>query len=233
MVRVVKEKEYAVKRNDILDAAQRLVYAKGYERMTIQDILEDLQISKGALYHYFDSKAAVLEALIERGQPEVEQALIGIVDDPNMSALEKLKQYFAMLDRMRIAQRTLIADLLHIWFADENAIVREKADEMIVQRRAPLLSTIVRQGIQEGVFTTPYPDQAGEIILAITRGMGNSLLKLILTFEHDRDQLHYIDHMVANTAATEEAIERVLGAPTNSLYRPDAEAIKGWLALLE
>ena len=233
MVRVVKEKEYAVKRNDILDAAQRLVYAKGYERMTIQDILEDLQISKGALYHYFDSKAAVLEALIERGQPEVEQALIGIVDDPNMSALEKLKQYFAMLDRMRIAQRTLIADLLHIWFADENAIVREKADEMIVQRRAPLLSTIVRQGIQEGVFTTPYPDQAGEIILAITRGMGNSLLKLILTFEQDRDQLHYIDDMVANTAATAEAIERVLGAPTNSLYRPDAEAVKGWLALLE
>ncbi len=174
MVRVVKEKEYAVKRNDILDAAQRLVYAKGYERMTIQDILEDLQISKGALYHYFDSKAAVLEALIERGQPEVEQALIGIVDDPNMSALEKLKQYFATLDRLRLAQSAFIADLLHIWFADENAIVREKADEMIVQRRAPLLSTIVRQGIQEGVFTTPYPDQAGEIILAITRGMGNS-----------------------------------------------------------
>ena len=233
MVRVVKEKEYAVKRNDILDAAQRLVYAKGYERMTIQDILEDLQISKGALYHYFDSKAAVLEALIERGQPEVEQALIGIVDDPNMSALEKLKQYFATLDRLRLAQSAFIADLLHIWFADDNAIVREKADEMIVQRRAPLLSTIVRQGIQEGVFTTPYPDQAGEIILAITRGMGNSLLKLILTFEQDRDQLHYIDDMVANTAATAEAIERVLGAPTNSLYRPDAEAVKGWLALLE
>jgi AcrR family transcriptional regulator len=232
MVRVVKEKEYAVKRNDILDAAQRLVYAKGYERMTIQDILEDLQISKGALYHYFDSKAALLEALIERGQPEVEQALRSIVDDLHMSALEKLKQYFAMLDRVRLAQRALIVDLLHIWFADDNAIVREKADEMIVQRRAPLLNAIVRQGIEEGVFTTPYPDQAGEIILAITRGMGNILLKIILAFEQDRGQLHYIDDMVANTAASAEAIERVLGAPSNSLYRPDAEAVKGWLALL-
>src|SRR5258708_14679751 len=233
MVRVVKEKEYAVKRNDILDAAQRLVYAKGYERMTIQDILEDLQISKGALYHYFDSKAAVLEALIERGQPEVDRALSGIADDPNMSALEKLKQYFATLDRLRLAQSAFIADLLHIWFADENAIVREKADEMIVQRRAPLLSTIVRQGIQDSVFTTPYPDQAAQIILAITRGMGNSLLKLILTFEQDRDQLHYIDDMLANTPATAEAIERVLGAPTNSLYPPHAQAGKGRLAPLE
>ena len=232
MVRVVKEKEYAVKRNDILDAAQRLVYAKGYERMTIQDILEDIQISKGALYHYFDSQAEVLEALIERGQPEVEQALIGIVDDPQMLALEKLKQYFATLDRMRLAQRALIADLLHVWFADDNAIVREKADEMIVQRRAPLLNAIVRQGIQEGVFTTPYTDQAGEVILSITRGMGNALLRLILAFEKDDHEPHYIDDMVANTAAAAEAIERVLGAPTNSLYRPDAEAIKAWLALL-
>ncbi|MEO8612545.1 MAG: helix-turn-helix domain-containing protein, partial [Chloroflexota bacterium] len=62
MVRVVKEQDYAEKRNEILDTAQRLVFSKGYERLTIQDILQALNISKGALYHYFDSKQAVLEA---------------------------------------------------------------------------------------------------------------------------------------------------------------------------
>ena len=66
MARIVKEQAYAEKRNEILDVAQRLVYTKGYEQMTIQDILDDLQISKGAFYHYFDSKQALLEALIER-----------------------------------------------------------------------------------------------------------------------------------------------------------------------
>ena len=64
MVRIVKEQGYAEKRGEILDAAQRLVFSKGYERLTIQDILQALDISKGALYHYFDSKQAVLEALI-------------------------------------------------------------------------------------------------------------------------------------------------------------------------
>ena len=47
------------KRNEILDSARRLVYSKGYEQMTIQDILGELQISKGAFYHYFDSKGAL------------------------------------------------------------------------------------------------------------------------------------------------------------------------------
>ena len=64
MARAVKEQEYVAKRNGILDAMQRFVYTKGYEQMTIQDILDDLQISKGAFYHYFDSKQAVLEALV-------------------------------------------------------------------------------------------------------------------------------------------------------------------------
>jgi hypothetical protein len=39
-----------------VETSQGLVYTKGYEQMTIQDILDDLQISKGAFYHYFGSK---------------------------------------------------------------------------------------------------------------------------------------------------------------------------------
>ena len=56
MARILKEEEHTAKRNEILDAALQLVYSKGYEKMTIQDILDQLQISKGAFYHYFDSK---------------------------------------------------------------------------------------------------------------------------------------------------------------------------------
>ena len=65
MARVAKEEERAVKRNAILDAALQLVYTKGYEQMSIQDILTSLQISKGAFYHYFNSKQAVLDGLVD------------------------------------------------------------------------------------------------------------------------------------------------------------------------
>src|SRR5215472_4760327 len=94
MARTVNEQEYAVKRNEILDLAQRLVYTKGYERMTIQDILDELQISKGAFYHYFDSKQALLEALIERMGQDALQLLNPIVHDPRLGALEKLQRFF-------------------------------------------------------------------------------------------------------------------------------------------
>jgi AcrR family transcriptional regulator len=229
MARSVKEEEYAIKRNEILDAAQQFVFTKGYERMSIQDILDALGISKGAFYHYFDSKAALLEAYIERGQDTVDKVFRSIVDDPSLSALEKLQHFFGALDQTRHSQQAFITDLMQVWFADENAIVREKIDEVIIQRRAPLLNAIVRQGVAEGIFTTPYPDQAGQIILSIMRGMGNVVLKLMLAYQQDR-AAHYIDEIVATGAATAEAIERVLGSSAHIIERPDAQTVKTWFS---
>ena len=81
MARTVNVAEQTARRDAILDAAQRLILSKGYERLTVQDILDDLQISKGAFYHYFDSKPAVIEALTERLVDDSVQALAPIVEN--------------------------------------------------------------------------------------------------------------------------------------------------------
>jgi AcrR family transcriptional regulator len=229
MARLVKEEEYAKKRNEILDAAQRLIYTKGYERMSIGDILSELQISSGAFYHYFPSKPVLLEAVIERIQQGVEQPLYSLVHDPQLSALEKLQRFFSTLDQSREAHKSFIADLVKVWFADENAIVRDKVDTALVERRAPLLTEIVRQGIGEGSFTTQYPDQAGEIILSIARGMGNVLVKQMMYAVQSPEDSQQIDTIVETYKAYADAIERVLGIGTPFLYRPDAATVKGWL----
>lgn len=54
-----------VTRTRILDAAQRLFMAQGYEHTSIQNIVDELgDLSKGAIYHHFKSKEAILEELI-------------------------------------------------------------------------------------------------------------------------------------------------------------------------
>jgi AcrR family transcriptional regulator len=232
MARTVNQEEYAAKRNQIIDVAQRLVYTKGYEQMTIQDILSDLGISSGAFYHYFDSKPAVLEAFIERIKEETEKPLLPIVHDPHLSAIEKLQGFFATLDRLRIAQKASIVKLMHVWYSDDNAIVRQKVDEAVVKQRAPLLNEIVNQGIQEGVFTTSYPDRAGEVILSLLQGMGNAHAGLMLALAQGDDEARCIEDIVAVHAAYMQAVERVLGAPTDCLHRTDVEALQVWVKVL-
>src|SRR4051794_14544761 len=118
MARVVKEHEYAAKRGDILDAAQRPIGTKGYEQMTIQHILDELQISKGAFYHYFGSKQAVLDALIDRMLQEAEQLLTPIVDDPQLPALEKFQRFFKASARWKSERKPFLLALMHVWYTD-------------------------------------------------------------------------------------------------------------------
>lgn len=229
MARIVKE--YAVRRNEILDVARQFVYTKGYEQMAVQDILDDLQIAKGTFYHYFDSKQALLEAIIERMLEEVERLLLPIVQNPQQSALEKFQHFFITLARWKTAQKTFILALLRVWYTDDNAIVREKARTNGIKQFMPLLMTIIRQGIQEGVFAPSYPGQVGDVVLSLLQGLNDTLARLLLSFEsEDRDLLQRIE---STSAAYTDALERVLGAPTGSLSLVDTETLKEWVVLLQ
>ena len=151
--------------------AQRLVYTTGFEQMSIQDILDELKISKGAFYHYFDSKLALLDELVERMMDEAEQVLQPIVEASDLPAIEKLQRYFAAGSRWKVSRKSFMLDLLRVWYTDSNSLVRQKQEAAAMKRIAPMLAKIVRQGIAEGVFTTTYPDQIGSMIWGLAEGI--------------------------------------------------------------
>ena len=224
MARTVKPEEFASKRRDILDAAQRLVIAKGYEQMAIQDILDELHISSGAFHHYFDSRGALVAALAERMQDEIEQRVRPTVQDPDLPAGEKLRRFFATVLRQEITPeaKTLVNALLRAWFTDENALIRQNVDAARVERLAPLLTEIIRQGVQEGRFTTPHPELAGEIILYLIQGLQYSLARLNVGFEMGLDEPRHMEGVVAVYDAYMDTIERALGVPSSFLSHLDA-----------
>lgn len=225
MARPIKEQEYRVKRGAILDTARRLVQTKGYEQMAIQDVLDDLQISKGAFYHYFGSKQALLEALIEQMLDEGEQFLIAITQDPALSALEKLQRFFLQLAQWKTAQKETFLGLLRVWYADENALVRHKLQEARIKRVTPWLSAMIRQGTQEGTLTADYPDEVGQVVVSLLNDHSNTLAELLLSGQFGSEQFGHIERTVA---VYTEALERVLGAPSHSLQLVDVAALKAW-----
>ena len=128
MARTVNVAEHAARRDAILDATRRLVLSKGYERLTVQDLLDDLQISKGAFYHYFDSKPAVIEALAERLVSDSERLLAPIVQDRTASALDKLQRFFGEVIRWKSAHQNFFVAMLPVWYAPDNIVFRVQAD---------------------------------------------------------------------------------------------------------
>jgi AcrR family transcriptional regulator len=226
MARTVNVAEQAARRDAILDGAERLILSNGYERLTIQDILEDLQISKGAFYHYFDSKLAVVEALTERLVDDSERALARIAEDPELGAAEKLQLFFGEIIRWKSARQNLMVAMLPVWYAPGNLAFRQLVDRATAKRLAPLLSVIVRQGVDEHRFATSYPEQAGAILVALVQALQDAMAQHLLTPAPN------VKEMVAIHGAHIEAIERYLGVPAGTLYRADARAVKSWIAAL-
>jgi AcrR family transcriptional regulator len=226
MARTVNIVEQAARRDAILDAAQRLILSNGYERLTVQDILEDLRISKGAFYHYFDSKPAVVEALTERLVDDSERTLAPIAEDPELGALQKLQAFFGEIIRWKSERQNLMVAMLPIWYAPDNLAFRLLVDRATAKRLAPLLSMIVRQGVDERQFATTYPEQAGPIIVAVVQALQDTMAQQLLTAAPKAKE------MVSTHGAHIEAIERYLGVPTGTLYRADTRTVNSWIAAL-
>jgi AcrR family transcriptional regulator len=228
MARMVKPEEYDLHRNKILEAAGRLVYTKGYEQMSIQDVLAEAEISKGAFYHYFASKADLMEAMIERMAFQGIELMAPIAQDEHLSAPDKLLRIFDFAARWKTARKEALLTLVKVWYADENAILRLKSQAAVLPLVAPLLTGIIRQGIDEGVFHTSYPEQSCEIVFSLMMSMGDSMIKQILRPELNRQVFRYLEDL---TASYQEAIERVLGATPGSLPLYDPAILREWFPL--
>ncbi len=233
MARLLKLEDYTDKRNEILDVVQRLIYTKGYEQMTVQDILTELKISKGAFYHYFDSKPALLEALIQRIQVQMEQVLMPVIEDEQLSALEKLDHYFSVAFQWKIARKELMMELLAGWYVDDNAIVRQKMVESSLRDISVMISKVIRQGVAEGtLLADPRPEQMAEIFLSLVVSLGEIIARLVLSHEtcaDDAEREAIFQRILVTSAAYNVSIERLLGIPAGSMKVFDVEKITQWL----
>jgi AcrR family transcriptional regulator len=226
MARVIKHTEHAVKRNEILDAAQKLIYTKGYAQMSIQDILDDLHISKGAFYHYYISKQALLEAVIERMLQQAEAIVLPIVDDPNLTALEKFQRYFDTVARWKTDRIDLMLVLLRIWYTDDNILVRQKVTAQGLKVIMPPLTKIIQQGIREGTLKTAYPDRVCEVIFSMMLAMSDKMAEILLAPPTPKSILPQLENTLE---VYTDAIEQVLGVSSGSLQLIDSESLKEWI----
>lgn len=223
MARVVKE--YDERRSEILDIAQELFYAKGYEQTSIKEIIDGVGIAKGTFYHYFSSKKQLLDELIERMLGQTIQMVEPIVADENLDALEKFHLFFGTIENWKIENMAFFKGLLQVFYNDDNAIMRHRLKAASVTATTPPLSKIIRQGVEESVFDTCYPDEIGEIIIVIGQALAEKIAFLLLAEDGSKASLRTIERKIA---VAQYAMERLLGAPSGSVKIFDFGRLSQW-----
>ena len=103
MMTAAKSHRGAVTRDQILNAAARLIHLRGYHGTSLDDVLSESGVGKGNFYYYFKSKEDLGYAIIDRLiEGFTERTLQPVFADPTGDPIE---QIHAFLDRVLETQR--------------------------------------------------------------------------------------------------------------------------------
>lgn len=148
----------------ILEAAQRLFLEKGYDRTTIQDIVNELGgLTKGAVYHHFKSKEEILDKvgdqLFFQNNP-----FEAVKQRKDLNGLEKLREA-VRLNQSDTSRTQLTIQMLPLR-KNPHLLV-----EMIDSNRrvlTPYVLELLEEGNRDGSLHTEYPKEIAELLPLLT-----------------------------------------------------------------
>lgn len=149
------------RREEILKVARNLFLTKDYDKTTMVDIMDALDIAKGTIYHYFKSKEALFEAVIEDIVEKNVEQMAALIKNSSKNALEKFE---LLVNAGNISQENeKIVEQLH---KPANDALHSRLLAAALMKQAALYAEVIQQGCAEGVFKTNAPLECAEFILS-------------------------------------------------------------------
>ena len=159
------------KKDQILDTSLQLFMKKGFDATSISDILSQLDIARGTLYYHFESKEAIMDAIIERLLNQVLEKIEKLMTNDSLSQAEKFMGFFTSIN---LTQLTGDEEIVDYFNQPQNALFHEKSNRLLIKKLSPVLAQIISEGMESGLFDTPFPAETAELILVGITGFVDS-----------------------------------------------------------
>ena len=141
----------------LISAASELFATQGYDRTSVDRIIKQAGVSKGAFYHHFSSKDDILDAVCAFMVADAMNQIRAAVADVSAGATVRFNRFLNASRVWRLAHFGLLEEVLTVLHRDENAPMLRKIEAHSTSLSVPLLADILQQGIDEGVFDPPDP----------------------------------------------------------------------------
>lgn len=148
----------------ILTVSTKLFIERGYDKTTIQDILDGLKMSKGAIYHHFKSKEEILEAIISNRALYAKGLLNNLIANTHAeNAKEKIRKILIAL----VADTTAHSIDVILSSQIKNPHFVAAGIQSCVLDDAEIISKLFMDGVADGSLQTDYPLECAEIFMLL------------------------------------------------------------------
>ena len=210
-MRIVKEAE--VRKEEILDAAEKLFAAKGFDNTSTGDILDAVGIARGTLYYHFKSKEDILDSVIERITDRLVRDAGDIVRQKELPVLERLTMAILSLN----VESKIGHEIMEQVHRPQNALMHQKMQTALLTGINPILTELIEEGNQQGIFHTQYPEATVEMIILYANVAFDDLSLAGLTHEQKQRK---IAGFIYN-------VERLMGMAEGSLQETIMAIFRG------
>jgi AcrR family transcriptional regulator len=215
MPRVVKHPD--IRRAEILDRATALFVQRGYDHVSLNDLIADAGVSKGAFYHWFPSKDALITALTERSARDQVAAIEDAAARCSGNALDRLNALLqAGFDvKMQMGTPEQLAAMVSL-LRPENAHLYGRIIAASEDLARPVLTRLIADGVREGVFQTFDAEGVADMIQGLAARINSKVVQIIDAADEPARQ-HAIDVLTDRFRLHGLAVDRVLGLPDGSI----------------
>lgn len=156
------------RRQELLNAAERLFCTKGYEATSVQDILDVLHLSKGGFYHHFASKDEVLRGLCDRrAQRAAEDTAQALSEaDTPLARINAVLHGFIPLRREEMAFAAMLQPVIAKPEGKAMAMIYQDA---LCSHFLPLLKTEVASAASVEAIYPPVRDMENIILQVVNQ----------------------------------------------------------------
>jgi len=230
MPRVIKHPD--IRRAELLDRASVLFVQRGYDNVSLNDLIADAGVSKGAFYHWFPSKDDLITALAERSARDQFAAIEGATAQCDGTALDRLNALLrAGFDvKMRMGAPEHLAAMVSL-LRPENAHLYGRIVAVSEDLVRPLLTRVISDGVREGVFHTFDAQGVADMILGLSARVNANVVEIVdAPDQSSRDQA--IGVLTRRLELHGLAIDRILELPDGSVTVLDRAQVEIMVAAL-
>lgn len=179
------------KKRYIIEKARQVFAEKGYRSVTMKDIIEACDISRGGLYLYFPSTREIFLEVLKQ-ERESDDDVFGSQVGEDATPAEILALFVAAQKAELLNSKdNLTMATYEYYFAHKPELKDNFLREQYVDA-VDALSQLIEMGVEEGELYCEEPQLAAEQIMYTIEGLKISLLTVELTEEEIDKQLDYL-----------------------------------------
>ncbi len=204
-----------MRKKQILETAERLFCERGYEKTSVQDILDVLKLSKGSFYHHYESKEQLLQGMCEK---RAQAAAMRLREDlTKQYGAAGISQTISAMIPFNGEGLDFLMVLLPVFTLPEGRSIRSSYQDSLKAAFLPLLITALESAAESKEIFTDVPDQVAGICLDLVNDLWYAVSEKVIRAEQETGETADMGDLLSVIDPYRRVMENILTAPFGSM----------------